>query len=681
LFMRKILFAALLLSSLLAQAQQEQINIVTRTRGNLPIARIVPGVAGQCLTTDSNGNTAWATCAAGGGGSGTVTTFSAGNLSPLFTSSVATATTTPALSFTLSNAAAHTFFGNNTGSSAAPAFSAITAADLPGVFAQTLANVAHKWLNSYNATTGLFTQTQPDYSDLTGTPQLPLNTTSTAHQFFTAYNSTTGAFTKAQPDYSDLTGTPTLPATLANAAHKWFNSYNSVTGLFTQTSPDYSDLTGVPSTFAPTPHNLLSSAHGDTTAAAAVRGDGVFAIGVTPTWQRLAHGTTSGSYFKWNGTDIVASTNAASGTGSPTSCTNQFVTAFTLNADAAPTSTCSTVSYGQVSGTPTLPATLANAAHKWLNSYNASTGLFTQTQPDYSDLTGTPTLQYQTVQDEGTPLTQRAAINFTGAGVSCADNAGSSRTDCTITGGGGGSTEVQVDGVDTTAQTPISFNDGAIVTFANPSAGNITADVANTSVTRAKLAADAVGWQFLGCAVTGGATGCTTASGAIVAVTPGTARKHCMCRLIITGYAGGGGVARAQFGNTSTPDTGTNYAFGGFSIASGTSTAPTVTGIGSGSTAQNGVPVSGTTTTAGRFVQMQISNAGAAIKYFTIETSGIGASAAVTPNLAHIAGTWNNTTNGIGVLQFTACSATTGTCTTVNFNSGTTLTCWGRDDS
>lgn len=41
----------------------------------------------------------------GGGGSGTVTSFSAGNLSPLFTSSVATATTTPALTFSLSNAA------------------------------------------------------------------------------------------------------------------------------------------------------------------------------------------------------------------------------------------------------------------------------------------------------------------------------------------------------------------------------------------------------------------------------------------------------------------------------------------------------------------------------------------------------------------------------------------------
>lgn len=58
------------------------------------------------------------------GSGGTVTSFSAGNLSPLFTTSVATATTTPALSFSLSNAAANTYFGNATGGSAAPSYNA-----------------------------------------------------------------------------------------------------------------------------------------------------------------------------------------------------------------------------------------------------------------------------------------------------------------------------------------------------------------------------------------------------------------------------------------------------------------------------------------------------------------------------------------------------------------------------
>jgi Pectate lyase superfamily protein len=43
---------------------------------------------------------------------------------------------------------------------------------------------------------------------------------------------------------------------------------------------------------------------------------------------------------------------------------------------------------------------------------------------------------YPTIQDEATSLTQRATVNFTGAGVTCADDAGNSRTNCTISGSG-----------------------------------------------------------------------------------------------------------------------------------------------------------------------------------------------------------------------------------------------------
>lgn len=67
-----------------------------------------------------------------GSGVGTVTTFSAGNLSPLFTTSVATATTTPALSFSLSTAAQNTVFaGPATGGAGAPTYRALVAADIP----------------------------------------------------------------------------------------------------------------------------------------------------------------------------------------------------------------------------------------------------------------------------------------------------------------------------------------------------------------------------------------------------------------------------------------------------------------------------------------------------------------------------------------------------------------------
>ncbi len=58
------------------------------------------------------------------GGGGTVTNFSSGDLSPLFTTSVATSTTTPALTFALTNASGGTVFGNNSGSTTAPSYTA-----------------------------------------------------------------------------------------------------------------------------------------------------------------------------------------------------------------------------------------------------------------------------------------------------------------------------------------------------------------------------------------------------------------------------------------------------------------------------------------------------------------------------------------------------------------------------
>jgi hypothetical protein len=90
-------------------------------------ARLPIGTTGQVLTVVS-GLPAWANA---GSGSGTVTSFSSGNLSPLFTTSVATATSTPALSFSLSNAAQNAFLaGPASGGTGAPAYRAIAPADI-----------------------------------------------------------------------------------------------------------------------------------------------------------------------------------------------------------------------------------------------------------------------------------------------------------------------------------------------------------------------------------------------------------------------------------------------------------------------------------------------------------------------------------------------------------------------
>lgn len=78
-----------------------------------------------------------------GAGAGTVTDFSAGDLSPLFTTTEATTTTTPALTFVLTNQDANKFFGGPTsGGAGAPTVRALVTADLPLITAATEDDVA-----------------------------------------------------------------------------------------------------------------------------------------------------------------------------------------------------------------------------------------------------------------------------------------------------------------------------------------------------------------------------------------------------------------------------------------------------------------------------------------------------------------------------------------------------------
>jgi len=629
-------------------------DLITGQGASATWSRLAKGTAGQCLQMDGTAtDIIWGACGAGGG-SGTVTSFSAGNLSPIFTTSVATATTTPTLSFSLSNAAAHTFFGNNTGVSAAPAFSSIGNGDLPGSGAVTV-NTS---------------------SPLGGGGSVSLG--------------------------------------------------NSLT-LTCSTC-----LTSV------TAHNLLSATHGDTTAHTVVRGDIIAGIGASPSWTAVAKGGTN-TYPKWNSSgDVVASTNPASGTGA--CATHNFET--TDNADAAPT--CAQPAFSDISGTATtgqLPA--ATVYNNQANTYSGG-GLqdlhAMKMIPPTSTVAGLPTASTNTNEVYEVTDGLSSSDCTSGAGTTqvwCVSNGTS-----WVTLGDGGGAGGGVSSVSGTAN-QITSTGGAnpVIALANPltfpgkatlaasttgaASLNVPSGTVPTSPTAGDVARDSGGfhlyddttgtvnllisgpstnaigtcpssqwaisananlpevcanggswsgmWYFVGSSTLG-------ANASTISVTASPAYKHYLVRLIIIGYSGSG-VARAEFGNTSTVDTGATYSFGGFNIASGTSTAPTVSGIGSGSTAQEGVPVSGSTTTAGRFVQLQISNSGTNIKYFTIETSGVGTSAAVTPNLAQIAGLWNNTTNGVGVIQFKACTATTGTCTTTNLLTGTSLTVWGRNDN
>jgi hypothetical protein len=88
--------------------------------------------------------------------------------------------------------------------------------------------------------------------------------------------------------------------------------YDSISGKFRRrqsgASMDWdvtwATLVGRPATFSPTPHSLLGTGHGDTTAAAPVRGDLITAQGASAVWQRLALGT-AGTYLRSNGSDAV----------------------------------------------------------------------------------------------------------------------------------------------------------------------------------------------------------------------------------------------------------------------------------------------------------------------------------------------------------------------------------------
>jgi hypothetical protein len=74
------------------------------------------------------------------------------------------------------------------------------------------------------------------------------------------------------------------------------------------------------------------------------------------------------------------------------------------------------------------------------------------------------------IEDEGTPLTQRAALNFIGAGVTVTDNAGTDATDVTIPGGSAFYQTVQDEGTPLTQRANLDFV-GAGVTVTDGGAG------------------------------------------------------------------------------------------------------------------------------------------------------------------------------------------------------------------
>lgn len=110
------------------------------------------------------------------------------------------------------------------------------------------------------------------------------------------------------------------------------------------------------------------------------------------------------------------------------SCTNQFVRALSASGAA----TCASVNLS-TDVTGTLPQGNGGTGSGALTC--AAGERLTSNGSAYS-CSAVVTQAYTTVEDEGSGLTQRSTVNFTGSGVSCADSGG--KTVCTVSGGGGG---------------------------------------------------------------------------------------------------------------------------------------------------------------------------------------------------------------------------------------------------
>jgi len=196
---------------------------------------------------------------------------------------------------------------------------------------------------------------------------------------------------------------------------------------------------------------------------------------------------------------------------------------------------------------------------------------------------------YATVRDEGTALAQRTTLNLTGAGVTCVDNSGASRTDCDIPGGGGGGGLASTD-IDTSAELRTIVTDetgtGALVfgtspTLTTPNIGSATGSISGNAGTATALAANGANCS------SGNAPLGVDASGAVESCFDVATQAELNTHAALTGTSAHGAVATNTASQIVTRDSSGNFAAGTITAAL-TGNASTATAL-----AANGANCSG----------------------------------------------------------------------------------------
>jgi len=213
----------------------------------------------------------------------------------------------------------------------------------------TLANASHKWLNSYDQTTGAFTQTQPAISDLTATISLPLSLSTNTLSCPTCVVSTTPGAGVAH--FAGSTQTVTSSAVVAadtdtSIAHTGVDvntSYQVTATHLASPLPLLQGGTAVAAASAAAAFNAL--------APSTATGGIILATGVN-TYGNLAIGT-NGQCLTSNGTTAVwgacASGSVGAGGGLTSNAIPKATAGFTL-ADSLLTDNATTLAYSGTGG-------------------------------------------------------------------------------------------------------------------------------------------------------------------------------------------------------------------------------------------------------------------------------------------------------------------------------------------